>query len=105
MLFVQQPGARVALSLKNATHSLPKKGIGYRHEKIRKHKTVADQYAERLIEQGIISPDDYKVMKRQYREALDRGEVDRIVAELGKGDDRLRDLVHLVVKSEIFLRK
>ena len=38
-------------------------------------------------------------------EALDRGEVDRIVAELGKDGDRLRDLVHLVVKSEIFLRK
>ena len=38
-------------------------------------------------------------------EAGDRGEVDRIVGELkGKGS-RLRDLVHLVVRSELFLRK
>ena len=38
-------------------------------------------------------------------EAPDRGEINRIVAELGEGGDRLRDLVHLVVKSEIFLTK
>lgn len=38
-------------------------------------------------------------------EAPDRGEIDRIITELRKGDDRLRDLMHLVVKSEIFLRK
>ena len=38
-------------------------------------------------------------------EAGDRGEVDRIVEELrGKGS-RLRDLVHLVARSELFLRK
>ena len=38
-------------------------------------------------------------------EAGDRGEVDSIVAELkGKGN-RLRDLVHLVVQSELFLNK
>lgn len=38
-------------------------------------------------------------------EITDRGEVDRIVNELKQGGDRLRDLVHLVVKSKIFLNK
>ncbi|MEM7231203.1 MAG: DUF1592 domain-containing protein [Planctomycetota bacterium] len=38
-------------------------------------------------------------------EAVDRGEIDRIARELAKGGDRLRDLVHLVIGSEIFLRK
>ena len=38
-------------------------------------------------------------------EAPDRGEIDRIVAELAKGGHRLRDLVHLVVESETFLSK
>ena len=38
-------------------------------------------------------------------EAVDRGEVERIVAALGERGDRLRDLVHLVVESDIFLNK
>jgi hypothetical protein len=38
-------------------------------------------------------------------ETVDRGEVDRIVSELTKKEDRLRDLVHLVVQSKIFLSK
>ena len=38
-------------------------------------------------------------------EAVDRGEIDRIARELAQGGDRLRDLVHLVVGSEIFLKK
>lgn len=38
-------------------------------------------------------------------EAGDRGEVDRIVAELKKEGYRLGDLVHLVVQSDIFLSK
>ena len=38
-------------------------------------------------------------------EITDRGEVDRIVNGLKQGGDRLRDLVHLVVKSKIFLHK
>ena len=38
-------------------------------------------------------------------EAGDRGEVDRIVEELAKDEYRLRDLVHLVVQSDIFLAK
>ncbi len=38
-------------------------------------------------------------------EAVDRGEVNRLVDELGSGGDRLRDLVHLVVQSGIFLKK
>jgi len=37
-------------------------------------------------------------------EAIDRGEVDRITAELVRRDNRLRELVRLVVKSEIFLK-
>ncbi|MEM7474136.1 MAG: DUF1592 domain-containing protein [Planctomycetota bacterium] len=36
-------------------------------------------------------------------ESSDRGEVDRIVGELAKNGYRLRDLVHLVVQSDIFL--
>jgi hypothetical protein len=38
-------------------------------------------------------------------EAVDRGEVDRIVTELAKRDNRLRELVQLVVASDIFLSK
>ena len=41
----------------------------------------------------------------RHLEAVDRGEVDRIVAELGQKENRLRDLIHLVVKSDIFLSK
>ena len=37
-------------------------------------------------------------------EAVDRGEVDRITAELARRDNRLRELVRLVVKSGIFLK-
>ena len=38
-------------------------------------------------------------------EVGDRGEIDRITAELKKNGYRLRDLVHLVVQSKIFLNK
>ena len=38
-------------------------------------------------------------------EVGDRGEIDRITAELKKDGNRLRDLVHLVVQSKIFLNK
>jgi len=38
-------------------------------------------------------------------EAVDRGDIDRITAELEKDGNRLRDLVHQVVKSDIFLTK
>ena len=38
-------------------------------------------------------------------EAGDRGEIDQITAELKKGGNRLRDLVHLIVQSRIFLNK
>ena len=38
-------------------------------------------------------------------EASDRGEIDRIISELKMKDNRLRDLVHLIVQSEIFLNK
>ena len=41
----------------------------------------------------------------RHLEPIDRGEVDRLVAELGKKEDRLRDLVHLVVQSDVFLSK
>ena len=37
-------------------------------------------------------------------EAVDRGELDRITAELEKRDNRLRELVRLVVRSQIFLK-
>ena len=38
-------------------------------------------------------------------EAGDRGEVDRIVKELDAKGNRLRDLVHLVVQSDMFMNK
>ena len=41
-------------------------------------------------------------MGRQL-ETIDRGEVDRIVAALGGEDARLRDMIHEVVKSDLFL--
>ena len=41
----------------------------------------------------------------RHLEPVDRGEVDRIVADLGKKDNRLRDLIHMVVQSDVFLSK
>ena len=38
-------------------------------------------------------------------ETTDRGEVDKILEELKEYDNRLRDLVNLVVQSQIFLNK
>ncbi|MFT5467412.1 MAG: hypothetical protein ACI8UO_002516 [Verrucomicrobiales bacterium] len=38
-------------------------------------------------------------------EPADRGEVDRIVAELNREGDGLRDLVHLIAQSEVFRTK
>jgi hypothetical protein len=38
-------------------------------------------------------------------EAADRGEVDRILEKLSQKENRLRDLVNLVVQSELFLSK
>ncbi len=38
-------------------------------------------------------------------EATDRGKINRILEELDKKENRLRDLVHLVVKSDLFLNK
>jgi hypothetical protein len=38
-------------------------------------------------------------------EAGDRGEIDQITAKLKKDGNRLRDLVHLIVQSKIFLNK
>jgi len=38
-------------------------------------------------------------------EATDRGEVNRLVAELAKKENRLRDRVHLVATSKIFRSK
>ena len=38
-------------------------------------------------------------------EVGDRGEIDQITDELKKNGYRLRDLVHLVVQSKIFLNK
>ena len=38
-------------------------------------------------------------------EPADRGEVDRIVAEVNKSGNKLRDLIHQVVRSDVFLTK
>jgi hypothetical protein len=38
-------------------------------------------------------------------EPLDRGEINRITTALAENGNRLRDLVHLVATSEIFLQK
>jgi hypothetical protein len=38
-------------------------------------------------------------------EATDRGKINRLIEELGKKENRLRDLVHLVIKSDLFLNK
>ena len=38
-------------------------------------------------------------------EPNDRGEVDHIVAEMKKSGNKLRDLIHLVVRSDVFLTK
>jgi len=36
---------------------------------------------------------------------VDRGEIDRIVTDLGKSQGGVRDLIKNVVQSEIFLNK
>ena len=56
-----------------------------------------DQFARCLIEKMLT------YATGRLLEAGDRGEVDRLVNKLRKNGNRLRDLVHLVVKSEIFL--
>ena len=38
-------------------------------------------------------------------EPTDRGETDRIIRKLSEHENRLRDLVHLIVKSDLFLNK
>ena len=38
-------------------------------------------------------------------EATDRGEIEKILEKLNQNDNRLRDLVNLVVQSSIFLNK
>jgi hypothetical protein len=38
-------------------------------------------------------------------EPVDRGEINRIVEELGKKENRFRELVNLVATSKIFLSK
>lgn len=44
------------------------------YERIRKHKTTRDLYAARLIEHGVITPEDDEYLVNAYRESLDRGE-------------------------------
>ncbi len=41
----------------------------------------------------------------RHLESVDRGEVNRIVQEVGKKNNRLRELIHQVVKSDLFLSK
>ena len=43
------------------------------YQKIKSHKTPAVLYADRLIEEGLISPEDFRAMQGQYRSDLDDG--------------------------------
>ena len=43
------------------------------YKKIKAHKTPATLYAERLIDAGLITQDDFRAMQEQYRNDLDAG--------------------------------
>ena len=44
------------------------------YQKIKKHPTPRELYAETLIKQGLLSDDDVKAMMANYRDALDKGD-------------------------------
>ena len=56
------------------------------YQKIRKHKTTRDLYAEKLIAEGVISESEDQFLVDRYRESLDRGEplVSNLVSEPNK---------------------
>jgi len=56
------------------------------YTKIRKHKTTRDLYAERLIVEGVLTPEEDTFLVDRYRESLDRGEpmVSSLVSEPNK---------------------
>ncbi len=45
------------------------------YKKIRRHRPVRAIYAERLIAEGVIGPDDSSAMVEDYRESLEQGEL------------------------------
>ncbi|WP_111496377.1 MULTISPECIES: 2-oxoglutarate dehydrogenase E1 component [Marinobacter] len=52
------------------------------YDKIRKHKTTRDLYAQQLLSAGLIAEDEAKSMELEYRDALDKG--DHVVKSLVK---------------------
>ena len=44
------------------------------YQVIRKHPTTRELYAQKLISEGLITPDQAKQMEEEYRDLLDRGE-------------------------------
>ena len=56
------------------------------YEKISKHPTTRDIYAERLVNAGVLSTEDVQELIEEYRNALDNG--DHVVKSLVKEPDR-----------------
>lgn len=56
------------------------------YEKIRQHKTTQEIYAQRLIDDGVITEEEVQTLVDRYRDALDRGEplVSSLVSEPDK---------------------
>ena len=53
------------------------------YQKIKKHKTTRDLYADKLVSEKIVSKEEAGAMLSQYRDTLDRGEnvVNKLVSE------------------------
>ncbi|MFK7977058.1 MAG: 2-oxoglutarate dehydrogenase E1 component [Halioglobus sp.] len=56
------------------------------YERIRAHKTTQDIYAQRLVDEGVVSSEEVKELVDRYRDALDRGKplVSTLVSEPDK---------------------
>ena len=69
--------------------------VGFKKMLLTREQDVARALTEKLLSYS----------SGRILEPVDRGEVDRIVGELKDRGNRLRDLVKLVVQSEVFLTK
>ncbi|MFT7512817.1 MAG: 2-oxoglutarate dehydrogenase E1 component [Candidatus Omnitrophota bacterium] len=78
------------------------------YKKIRKHKSVADLYGARLQEEGTIDAKLLKTYKKDYRNALDRGDQvapnilpDKDYTYLAKWEPYLKGSIHASVKTRL----
>jgi 2-oxoglutarate dehydrogenase E1 component len=55
------------------------------YKEINNHKSVRDQYQEKLVDEKIISNEECQVLQKEYRESLDKGE--SVTDNLAKGNE------------------